>query len=1161
LLATLGEGASSVVSHARVREELAGLPVGIEVALKLARSVEDQGAANARLHREARLGRRVAHPGLAAVLATGELEHEDLTLAWVAFELVEGRTLRGLMEELGTIPEALLRVIAARVSATLVAVHEASLVHRDLKPENVVVTEDHEVKLLDLGLASDRQVPGADDERFLGTPAYAAPEVLASEPATPAADRHSLGVMLFEGAGGARPFDGDGVMRGPRREAPALGSVAPQVSSWFEEVVATLLEPAPESRFASTGELLDVLEEGEDSRWWGERLRAVEGAGRARAWWPDRAAAEVPLAGREAELESLREAFARAQEGCGGLVLVEGEAGVGKTRLLQELVSALETEGRSFLGLHGQARPGASALGQSLLRRFGRAGLHGALLRHVGGGPELRASLAAWVLEKEGSGGAGEALAGLRRLLASASSESPLLWLIEDLHAASAEDLRLLRELATVAASRAALLVATTRPGRGELSALGAERLSLGPLGSEHARALLLAKGLDDDSAQRLLEGATAVASGNPLFALRLVDELAAEGALSRDAEGRWRLPGEAAACIPDSLSELLGARLANLTASERSLLDLAAIEGEEFDARVVASALGVSEVETLELLGLLERRDQLVISAGRRHRFAHPLLRETATAGLSGEQRRQAHLALAEAWGHAEQAPRVRAVGHALRAGAPAMIDDELVPALTVLDRACLHEELLDLAALALESTPIANATRRSQLLKLRANALALPGRDEERAAALEEALEEAERAGDASLVTVRRFDLAVVRSEQGRVEEAAALATQASSDAEAAGEGVVFEKSLGVLAQIATRAGRHEEAACHAERAIASARARGDRDSEAKGQALLGVAHHRCGRLDDARACAESQLGRWRETGDRYREAYALEALGAVLNDLGERQQAREAHEEARRLFADLGHSVGESGAGMSLANDLLHLGDFDGAQRVAEESLCVARELGRPDLECGLLINVGLARFELGDLDGAASDLEAARRQAGERGWTPWEAYASSSLGRVAEWAGDQARARDRHAAALELLRPLGLDFETGRAALGLGLVLLNAGETREAVALIEEASALLGDAVLDLDGATPAVALVRAGRREPKGVTVSKRLPVRTRAECHLLLFEAGGGARQLNRAWNLIEEIAGRLPASKRARFRQGNAVARRVLEAAGGSGA
>src|SRR3990172_4169430 len=93
-------------------------------------------------------------------------------------EYVEGQTLRALLDELGTVPEELCRHVGREVAKGLVAIHAAGVVHRDLKPENVLITKDHVVKVMDLGVArlADEAMRLSQSGAFVGSIQYAAPE-------------------------------------------------------------------------------------------------------------------------------------------------------------------------------------------------------------------------------------------------------------------------------------------------------------------------------------------------------------------------------------------------------------------------------------------------------------------------------------------------------------------------------------------------------------------------------------------------------------------------------------------------------------------------------------------------------------------------------------------------------------------------------------------------------------------------------------------------------------------------------------------------------------------------------------------------------------------------------------------------------------------------
>jgi len=120
------------------------------VALKVVHPhlIGDDGFAE-RFRREARIGQAVGHRNVVRTLDCAT----DGERLFLVMEYVEGQTLRELLDELGALPEELCRHVGREVCRGLGAIHAAGAVHRDLKPENVLITPDHEVKVMDLGVA------------------------------------------------------------------------------------------------------------------------------------------------------------------------------------------------------------------------------------------------------------------------------------------------------------------------------------------------------------------------------------------------------------------------------------------------------------------------------------------------------------------------------------------------------------------------------------------------------------------------------------------------------------------------------------------------------------------------------------------------------------------------------------------------------------------------------------------------------------------------------------------------------------------------------------------------------------------------------------------------------------------------------------------------
>lgn len=212
-----------------------------------------------RFHREARAVSRIDHPGTVRIYDFGE--HRDRL--YLAMELIEGCSLdqRPPPPAPQVVPRAL--NLASQVCHALQAAHEVGVVHRDLKPENVMVLArrtpagDEQVKVVDFGLAAiTEQSPSHLTQvgAFLGTPAYVSPEQCMGEPATPASDIYSLGVLLHYLVSGAVPFadpDPLAAINAKLSSAPpALSACVPQleIPSALERLVLAMLAQEPQAR-------------------------------------------------------------------------------------------------------------------------------------------------------------------------------------------------------------------------------------------------------------------------------------------------------------------------------------------------------------------------------------------------------------------------------------------------------------------------------------------------------------------------------------------------------------------------------------------------------------------------------------------------------------------------------------------------------------------------------------------------------------------------------------------------------------------------------------------------------------------------------------------------------------------------------------------------
>ena len=305
--------------------------IGRRVALKRLRAQGGSGStpqARVRFLREARIQGQLEHP---AVVPVYDLGRTPDGAEFFTMKRIRGRTLAEILADGGTTRRKLLQAFSSVCLAVDYA-HARGVLHRDLKPANLMLGDFGEVYVLDWGLAKIASDPEDQGEKvdlgdssgqtiagaILGTPGYAAPEVMAGKPAVARSDVYALGAILFELLTGERLHRGDSVgelIRSTMAGAEARGSVrAPQrdVPPELEElcVQATALEAT--ARPQTPRELSEAVERFLD----GDRdlelrrehaARHAEAAGKAAEL---ALAAGAPLAERQRALSEVGRALA-----------------------------------------------------------------------------------------------------------------------------------------------------------------------------------------------------------------------------------------------------------------------------------------------------------------------------------------------------------------------------------------------------------------------------------------------------------------------------------------------------------------------------------------------------------------------------------------------------------------------------------------------------------------------------------------------------------------------------------------------------------------------------------------------------------------------------------------------------------------------------------
>jgi hypothetical protein len=256
LLRRLGQGGMGVVYEGQHES------TGRRVAVKLV-DVEASPEALERFRQEGRLASAVSHPRCVFVLAADE----DAGQPYLVLELMPGRTLDDLVRERGPLPLAEALGHALDLIEGLEQVHALGVIHRDVKPSNCFLDEQGRVKVGDFGLARSL-VPEARLTRtgtFIGTPLFAAPEQIKSQPLDARADVYSVCATLYFLLAGRAPHDsGDGdalgvMARAVSDEPPPLRSRRPDLPVGLERVLARGLARERERRWPDLASLREAL--------------------------------------------------------------------------------------------------------------------------------------------------------------------------------------------------------------------------------------------------------------------------------------------------------------------------------------------------------------------------------------------------------------------------------------------------------------------------------------------------------------------------------------------------------------------------------------------------------------------------------------------------------------------------------------------------------------------------------------------------------------------------------------------------------------------------------------------------------------------------------------------------------------------------------------
>ena len=1097
--------------------------------------------------REFQLLTQLQHPNLVQVYNYGATAGGDF---FYTMEYIAGRDLAKGMQ--GMDLEELLPIMV-QICRALGYLHAREVMHGDLKPANVLLS-GAQVKIVDFGLAHDLRFEG-DSPAYI-TPFYAAPEVGKGRSVDGRADLYSLGAMLYEGIVGETPAFMVGAERLIRMTLRERLASQTSIPAGIDEVVRRLLAKDPHQRYSSANQVIAALNLTTSSTYELEtRETASSYALRAR------------FLGRDSELDQLRDIWKQAKVGQAGLMLIGGESGVGKTRLVEELEVEVELSGARViwgqcLEIGGSAyQPWREVLRVLLryvesvesldLKRVGP--VLGAIMPELWSRPYMVGLSPPAELEPQA---AQQRLNdAILQVLRIAAQTRPTLVVIDDAHWGDEASLEMVRYLGRVLGNHGLLVCVTYRSDEVakaisevdtdahmlvELDGEPVERILLETLPAEETQQLVRSMlGLAELPAE-LMQRVQDTTSGNTFFVQELIRSLAEEGQVLQRTVAGWQVDQTAlqTAQLPGSIQQVVWRRLEQLSEAARQVLSYAAVVGTLFWEGAIAQVGGtvagadwvraaLSEALERELVVL---RDETTFAGEREYLFAKPAMREVSYESLEQEPRRESHARVAD-W---------------LMKRPDEQIDEHLGLIAEHLQGAGQIEQAVIYLRRAGEQAAAQFANAQASSFFSRALDLASTE----------------DQAGRYTLLLAREkvYDLLGAREPQDQdlaaLMDLAKILDKYSTQPEAA---VHVRQS-----QVALRQANYYEATGDFPAAITMAQeavrlAQEDQDvgNQSAGLVKWGEALFRQSEFDAARGQLERALGLARSAGLRQVEADSLNHLGTVYWMEGDCAEAKIYYQQALHIYRQLDNPQGESQALNNFGIACADQGDKAEGRAYFEQSLRICRQVGDRNAEAMMLHNFALACLDLGVYTEARASFEQALRIQRQTAYPVGESKTMGALGQLCRLLGDFESARRYNQQALRIAREIGSHHQLAIGMNSLGHDLFGLGRLEQAGqayqqalslgrrifeeydehSLIVEPQASLARVALAQGNLEQALALVEQFLNQLElGMLTTAREPFWVYLSCYHVL-RANQDARSesiLSSAYHLLQEQAARI---------------------------
>jgi serine/threonine protein kinase/serine phosphatase RsbU (regulator of sigma subunit) len=625
-----------------------------------------------RFRREAAIIARLEHPSLVKIYGIGEHENRP----FVVMDFIEGQSLAKFLEK-GELSEDLILKIAKCIAGALTVAHKHGVIHRDIKPDNILIGSEEKVTLIDFGFADEA---ATTTDTAIGTFAYSPPEQTGflKRPVDGRSDLYSLGAVLYQCVTGRPVFIAESVTDLIKKHAvvsaPDVRETKPATRPSLAMIIAKLLSKDPDDRYQTAEGLLFDLEKIADLevQMKSGELKLDKKSGQIRV------VHEMPLIGRDKELDFLKKSWSEVLLTRGALIQLEGEGGAGKTRLTQELLNFSNSPNLILLRSKCQDNdtvplgPVREAIDNYILQVFRlpdnereqkleyikqTGGEHGAFLHRLSKGlaqvfPEGTTDMN--IAQDQFYDIVADFLVGLSR-------SHPLLLLIDDTQWIDATSSLVLSRVMKRAASLPVLILTTARNDSGSIAASKlffetvaserATRIELQPFDAKtvalYARAFLGGEGLDGAAVTKL----QTVTNGNVFALNEYLRSLMESGSLTPNG-GRWIADMEQLTklTLSNNVIPLVVNRLKRLSPPALDILMTAALSGIRFKLQLLTAVSGKKSSEMTNFLDEGVRANIIERQNEEYYAIVHDRVREALIEGISPEELKDRHQALADA-------------------------------------------------------------------------------------------------------------------------------------------------------------------------------------------------------------------------------------------------------------------------------------------------------------------------------------------------------------------------------------------------------------------------------------------------------------------------------------------------------------------------------